>query len=54
MIINLEELMNRQEKQFYVLCNLSYPGATKIAFRIADRWNRLRKAVEYQKRINKL
>ncbi|WP_165916207.1 hypothetical protein [Marinisporobacter balticus] len=49
MVINLEELMKRQEKQFYALCDFSYPEATKVAFRIADRWNRVRKAVEYQK-----
>lgn len=49
MIINLEELMKKQEKQFYELCDLSDPSATKVAFRIADRWNRIRKVVEYQK-----
>ena len=49
MIINLEKLMEKQEKQFYNLCEFHNYGATKIAFKIADRWNRIRKMVEYQK-----
>lgn len=50
MIINLEILMKKQEKQFYKLCDFHDYGATKIAFTIAERWNRIRKVVEYQKK----
>ncbi|MCT4619707.1 MAG: hypothetical protein N4A62_10010 [Marinisporobacter sp.] len=41
--------MKKQEKQFFKLCDLSNPKATKVAFRIANRWNRIRKVVEYQR-----
>ncbi|MCT4605133.1 MAG: hypothetical protein N4A64_03365 [Marinisporobacter sp.] len=49
MIIDLEELMRRQEKRFFKLCDLSNPKATKVAFGIANRWNRIRKVIEYQR-----
>lgn len=50
LVIELSELMEKKAKRFDRLCNEfnDYPGATKTAFRIADRWNRIRKAVEYQ------
>ena len=51
MLINLKRQMQELEKAFNRLCDAGGKANVDRAFKLADRWNKIRQIIEYQESL---